>query len=493
MKHLQPADVVVLVLYGLVVLALGAWAARRQADGETYFLGGRDLPWLLVGVSILATAFSAASLLGGPGEAYEHGMLWLQLQLGDLLAVTVVALFFIPAFRGRELTTAYEYLEERFDHRLRLVASLLFVGQVLFRTGILVYGPALALATLVGVDLRTAIVVVGIVATVYTMLGGITAVIWTDALQLLVVVGGLGFCIARLAGTFPGGLDSLAESAAQAGRWAVVDPEQSWRSVRSLPGAVIGYGLLALSVSGTNQQPVQRYLTCRSVADARRAAWTGWAVGLLVTLLTLTVGVLLYAWYRHFTGALPESVATDAIFPHFIATQLPAGVAGLLIAGIFAAAMSSLDSALNSLATATLHDFVRRYRRRPLPRARELHWARWITVGWGALAIGAALYVAGQGTLLALVVRYMGYFAGPVLGVFLLGLATRGIGSGAALTGVVAAFAVVVGLEVSAARDPSSAGLGIWACAVGCAVTVLVAGFVQAGLRLRRGGPPPVD
>ena len=261
--------------------------------------------------------------------------------------------------------------------------------------------------------------------------------------------------------------------AQEAGRWRVIDPDQSWLSVRSLPGAILGYGILAISVAGTNQQPVQRYLTCRDVPGARRAAWTGWAVGLVVTALTLVVGVLLFAY--HEVAATPGAgdLGPDAIFPRFIAEVLPPGVAGLLMAAIFAAAMSSLDSALNSLATATMHDFVLRYRRRPITPEAHLAWARAITVAWGIASVGAALYVAGQGTLLALVVRYMGYFAGPVLGLFVLALLPRRFRPTAALLGTSLAFASVLGFELLARSSESVAPLGIWACAVGALVTLV--------------------
>lgn len=490
---MHPLDALVLILYGSVVVGLGAWAQRRQSGTRDFFLGGRDLPWALVGASILATAFSAASLLGGPGEAQSHGLLWLQLQLGDLLAILVVIWLFVPALRGRDLTTAYEYLEHRFDGRVRLCASLLFQGQVLFRAGVLVYGPALALATLTGLDVSAAILLVGVVATTYTVLGGITAVVWTDVLQLVVVVAGLLLCAFFVARDLTGGIAEAFSVAAEAGRLRIVDPAQSWLSVRSLPGAVIGYGLLSLSVAGTNQQPVQRYLSCRSVSEARRAAFLGWGVGLLVTLLTLLVGILLFAYYTRFPSSAVDGLTPDAIFPHFVGERLPPGVTGLILAAIFAAAMSSLDSALNSLATASVADVYARFVR---PGAEDRHYlrtARGFTVLWGVLGTAAGLYVAGQGTLLALAVRWMGYFAGPMLGLFLLGLLVPRVRAGAALAGMAAAFVAVV-----LTNNPDWLGLeiatpGIWNCAVGGSVTMAVAILASFLRPVRAGGQGALD
>jgi solute:Na+ symporter, SSS family len=464
--RLHPLDLSVLVIYVLVVVVLGWFAQRRQHGRDDYFLGGRALPWPLVGVSILATAFSATSLLGGPGEAFTHGLLWLQLQLGDLIAIALVTWLLVPALRSKNLTTAYEYLEHRFDRRVRVLASVLFQLQVVLRAGVLVYGPSLALSTLTGWSLPATIIAVGVVATLYTVLGGITAVVWTDALQLGVIAAGLLGCVLTVAQDFAhdGGLARAWEIAADAGRTQWLDPEQPWTSPRSWMGAMFGYGLLALAVSGTNQQTVQRYLSCRSVADARRAAWLGWAVGLVVTAATLYVGVILYATYHSGHATLPEGLAPDAVLPHFVSTRLAPGVAGLLVAAILAAAMSSLDSALSSLATATAVDLLPD---EADPR-RALRRARAITLAWGLIAIGSALALAGRGTLLALGVRVMGWFAGPVLALFLLALARRPVSPAAALMGGTVGFATVVLVSVPgfSPGDP-----GIWATALGCAVT----------------------
>ncbi|RKZ09915.1 sodium-coupled permease, partial [bacterium] len=324
---LHRVDFLVVAAYAAVVIILGWMAHRRQSSSTDYFLGGRNLPWLVVGASILATAFSASSLLGGPGEAFHHGLLWLQLQVGDLIAVAIVVYFFIPALRGRELTTAYEFLESRFDLRVRWFASALFQLQVLFRAGVLVYGPALALSTLTDLNLSSTIVIVGAVAAAYTVLGGITAVVWTDALQVGVVVAGLGACLAQIHTGMDGGLAEAFSIASEAGRTRLVDTAAPLNSARSWPGAVFGYGILALAVFGTNQQTVQRYLSCRSVAEARRAAWTGWFLGLLITALTLVLGVALYGYYRVHTGALDSEIAADAILPFFVANELPPGLA----------------------------------------------------------------------------------------------------------------------------------------------------------------------
>jgi SSS family solute:Na+ symporter len=486
---LQPLDLWILGLYSVTVLSLGWIASRRQSNATDYFLGGRQLPWFVVGLSILATAFSATSLLGGPGEAFGHGLLWIQLQLGDLLAVAIVIGLFIPALRGRELTTAYEFLESRFDIRVRWMSSALFQLQVIFRAGILVYGPALALSTLAGIDLSWTILVIGVLASLYTVLGGITAVVWTDALQVGVVIAGLAGCLLVIHGSLDGGLSTAFAEAADAGRLRVVDPSQAWNSVRSWPGAVFGYGILALSVFGTNQQTVQRYLSCRSVAEARRAAWLGWATGALITILTLCVGLALHGFYTSATATLPDDLATDAILPYFLADQLPPGLAGLLVAAILAAAMSSLDSALSSLATTVEVDFLDRIR--PAEPGARLRRARWLTLAAGVLATLAALLLAGRGTLLALGVRVMGWFAGPILAVFLLALRRRPPSASSVLLGTGLGTALVLAASVPGPW-PDSLRPGIWSSALGAIVTLAFVALFEA-LARALGRPRSVD
>ncbi len=487
MQSLHLLDWLVLALYAAIVVALGAMARRRQSNTTEYFLGGRDLPWFLVGASILATAFSAASLLGGPGEAFENGLLWLQLQIGDGLAFFVVAFLFIPFYRGIKLRTAYEYLERRFGPAARTLATLLFQLQLVFRAGVLVYGPSLALATITGIDVQLAIVAVGIIAIVYTMLGGITAVVWTDALQLGVVLVGLGISAIAIAAAMPGGFRGAFEIAGEAGRLQILDPEAPWTSIRSLAGAIGGYGILALSVAGTNQQPVQRYLSCRSVPEAQRAAILGWGIGLVVMCVTLLTGALLFAFYQVHAADLPAGTTGDAVFPHFIVTQLPIGVAGLLVAAIFAAAMSSLDSALNSLATASVVDIYQRFFKRTESDAHYLRAAHLLTVFWGVLGIAAGIYVAGRGGLLEMAVRYTNYFAGPVLGIFLLGVLTRRTTGVGAVTGMVVAYGVLILLaNAEAWIGWSPPAGGIWLAAEGCLITLVVGyGVSLAGARPR--------
>jgi SSS family solute:Na+ symporter len=473
-------DWVLVGAYGLTVFGIAAVASRRQSGTEEYFRGSRRLPWWAIGISIIATAFSAASLLGGPGEGYGHGFLWLQLQLGDLLGYALVCVLFIPLFVRLDVTTAYEYLEQRFDAKTRALAALLFTLFVVVRLGALLYGAALVVAEVSDLSLSAAIIAVGVVAIVYTVAGGIAAVIWTDVLQFGMVLAGVAACLVVAARGVDGGVAAIHAAASEANRLRLVDSSWDPSSIRTLPTAVIAYGMLAFAVAGTNQQSVQRYVSCPDVRGAQKAAMLAWFTGFVGVAATLVLGVVLYGFYTASGRGLPQDVAPDRILPIFIANELPVGVAGLLVAAVFAAAMSSIDSALHSLSTTMVVDFYRRFLRPQADSRHELRVARALVVLWGAVGIAAAFYVAQTGeSLLPFLATYTAYFIGPVLGLFLLGVSLPRVDGTSAFTGAVAAAgALVIVAQWSTWSVP-----GIWFTALTAPLTVILATL----LSLRRG------
>ena len=437
-------DWIVLAAYGAVVVGIGLAARLRQRNTEDYFLGGRRMAWWVVGVSLIATSFSSSALIGGTGFGFTTGMKWLQLQLGDLIAIALACAVFMPFFAKLRLTTAYGYLEYRFGGAARTVASALFLIQTLLRAGILVYGPALALSAILGWDLRWAIVASGTAALLYSSAGVITAVVWTDLIQFAVVVIGIVYVLVLVAGDVPGGMSTVIADAQASDRLRVVDPALAWTHPFTILGAVLAYGALALSVAGTNQQAVQRYLACEDLRAARKAAFLGWGMGLVAVALTLFLGVALASWMAHAPDGAVLAGAGDEVLPRFIVHRIPAGLAGLLVAAIFAASMSSMDSAIHAMSTATLVDFVRRFRSKPATDATDLRLARILTAVFGVLATLVALYAAAaQARLLETLIVWLGYVAGPLLGLFLLGLLTRRANEVGALVGTAIAVAFV--------------------------------------------------
>jgi len=485
---MHAADWIVLAIYVATMVGIGVWANRLQTDTEAYFVGSRNVRWWAAGLSIIATSFSAASILGVPGYAYSTDMWYLQYQLGDFLAAGIVAVLFIPFFhRVKGLTTAYEYLEARFDLKTRLLGSSLFVMTVLLRAGTLLFGAALLFSAVVPTDVvpglngvEEAVVCFGLVAILYTVMGGISAVIWTDVIQFSIMsIGILASITVVVIGT-PGGWESAFVEAAEYGKMDVFKTEEPL-SGTGLITAIFGYGLLALSLFGTNQQPVQRYMTVKNPREAQGALILGVGAGAIGVLLSLLLGVFLFIFYQHFPVLLPEGLTPDQVMPHFVNTQVPPVVTGALVAAVFAAAMSSLDSALNSLAAALTVDFIVRFEP-GISEKRRLTFAKIVVVAAGVVGIGVGIYSARtEAPLIDLILTFMGYFAGGLLGLFLLGMLTRRANGHGAFTGAIAGTLVVLMVtENDFGLPPLYAWLGfepvpfIWSTAVGLAVTMVV-------------------
>lgn len=482
------ADWVVLGLYVVVIMAIGLWANRLQTDTEAYFVGNRSLPWWAAGVSIIATSFSAASILGLPGYAYATDMWYLQYQLGDIFGAVIVALLFIPFFhRVRGLTTAYEYLEARFDGKTRLLGSSLFSLTVLLRAGTLLYGAALLFSTIAPTDfvpglngMEEAVVIFGLIAIAYTAMGGISAVIWTDVIQFSIMSLGIIAAMAVVVVETPGGWPTAFAEAHEFGKLQVIHVDEPMAS-DGLLTAIFGYGLLALSLFGTNQQPVQRYMTVKNPREAQSALLLGVSAGVIGVTLSLLMGAFLFVFYQHFPTLLPDGLTSDQVMPHFISTQVPAVITGGLVAAVFAAAMSSLDSALNSLSAALTVDFLTRFRPDLSERTR-LNFAKWVVVVAGCLSIGIGIYSARtQAPLIDLILSFMGYFAGGLLGLFLLGMLTRRATGTGAFVGALVGTAVVLMMTQNDFPLPRlyewfgmEAVPFIWSTAIGLGVTFVV-------------------
>ncbi len=483
---IEPLDWAIVAAYGAAVVGAALLAKRKQASSDDYVMGGRKLPWWLIGVSIIATAFSSISLLGWTGKGYVDGMNWFQIQAGEFAAIVIVCVLFLPYFAGRKLTTAYEYLEERFGPKARCFASGLFHLTVLARGGLFLFLTARALAVFTNIDVETSILVVGVAAMAYSSTGGLGAVVWTDAIQLLLVLTGVVASIALILGELPGGMADVIAVAEDPQRPPPLDVDPDPARWPSLWTGLLAYGVFALSVAGTNQQPVQRYMACTDLRAARRAALLSWLLGSVIVFLTLGLGVALAARYE---GA---AMHPNDVFTTFVRDGLPTGLAGVMVAAIFAASMSSIDSTIHSMATATLVDFVERRRAEPLHDARRLRVARGLTLLYGVLAVGAAFYAMAQGRdVIDLLLSWLGFLGGPVLGLFLLGMLTRQVREGHALAGVLGGYVAVIlfsksDLVVAGETLAQVLGMhGIWSAAVGCACTVAT-GLLAALLTRRK-------
>jgi SSS family transporter len=431
----------VLVLDLMGVTVWGAWLGRGQKGGTDYFLGSRSLPWWAVMLSVVATETSTLTFLSVPGVAYVGSMTFLQLTLGYLAGRTVVALVLLPAYYRGELTTAYQLLQARFGIGARRFTSAIFMVTRLLADSVRLFATAIPLALITGWPYWVSITVIGALTLVYTYFGGIKAVVWIDSLQMTLYLGGAVAAAIALQVGVSGGWSAILSSAAEAGKlhtldfsWDVLQPYTFW-------AALLGGAFLSMASHGTDQLIVQRLLTCRDLRSAQKAL-VGSALAVIVQfVLFLGVGLGLWVFYQ---GRAFER--SDEIFALFIVEQLPPGLTGLLIAGVFAAAMSSLSSSINSLASATAYDYWA-----PLvgagdasggeDDARVLRAGKLFSLVWAALLIGGAVVFIplSRGTSaveVALGIASLVY--GGLLGAFALGVLTRRPGSWAAVIGVAA-------------------------------------------------------
>lgn len=474
-------DLVVLVAYLLGLVAIGARFARRNTGTADYFVAGRRIPWWAAGLSIYGTQLSAITFLATPALAYSTDLRYAPTWLAILIMAPLVNRVHLPFFRRLAVTTAYEYLERRFSYGVRLFGSLAFMIYQLARMAIVVYLPALALAAVTGLDVSGCILVMGVLATAYTVLGGMEAVIWTDVLQVFVLLGGVGLALSLALSDVGGvaGVRALAEGYAVLDLWDggfAFTESASW-------SLMLGAVFLQFGPYTTDQAVIQRYLTTRDERGAARGLLLNGWMSVPAALLFPTLGACLWAWYRSRPEALAVGMANDEIVPLFVGQRLPAGAAGLVIAGLFAATMSSLDSSMHSVATAASVDLHGRLRPGLDDRAR-LRVARRLTVLVGVLGTLGALALArtDERSLFLLFQKAVGLLSSGVAGIFLLGLFTRRVGSGAALLGAAAGTGVLVWVTWFSPLHP------FWSAAVGigsCVVAGLLAALVW------RGEPPP--
>jgi len=469
-----PLDFAVLLAYLGGVTVWGAWLGRRSSGSTGYFLGNRDLPWGAVSLSIVATETSTLTFLSIPGVAYLGNLGFLQLTLGYLVGRVVVSFLFLPAYHRGDLNTAYALLEQQFGVGVRRFTSAVFMVTRLLGDSVRLFATAIPLALLTGWPWSTSIAVIGGLTLVYTFLGGIRAVIWVDVLQMGLYLGGALLTLLLLETRIPGGWgEGLAVAAAQGklqGLNFSFDPAVTY----TFWAGLIGGGFLAMASHGTDQLIVQRLLTCRSLRDAQKAlVGSGFAVILQFSLF-LAVGIGLWAFYE---GRSFES--SDAIFATFILQELPPGVTGLLIAGVFAAAMSTLSSSIQALASASAFDFFAPLAGAQGDEGRIFRAGRVFTVLWALLLVGTAiLYIplARDSAAVEVALTIASLVYGALLGAFLLGKFQRSTPPRAVILGMILGISGVTSLWLFGAGQVGwpwfvpigtfltlgAAGLGSW-------------------------------
>jgi SSS family solute:Na+ symporter len=454
-------DWAVVLAYFAGTIWLGSRLGRGQRDLEDYFLAGRRTPWFAASLSIVGTETSTLTFVGVPAIAYTGNLGFLQVAMGYVLGRLLVAWWLVPAYFEGQIHTAYELLAHRFGDRVRRFSSGVFLVSRVLADGVRLFATALVLQALLPMPLPVAILLVTGVTLYYTMRGGLRAVIWNDAVQLVVYVGGAALAAWILLQGLPGGWSGALPGLEAAGKLGVFDFGWSWTRPYTFWAGIVGGAVLTMATHGTDQMFVQRLLACRSAGDARKAVVTSGVLVFAQMALFLLIGSLLFAFYTEFPPAIPFASA-DQVFARFIATELPPGLGGLVIAAVFAAAMSTLSSSMSSLASASTFDFGRRQARSDESALRA---SRILTAGWAvALAIVAVLARA-WGSVLEVGLTITSITFGPVLGVFGLAVAGRQIRE----AGVLGAMGV--GLAVAAAAHLFTSLAWTWLTPLGAAVT----------------------
>jgi Na+/proline symporter len=533
----------------LVVVAYLTWIVYdglRRSKGtdkvDGYFLANRSLPWWAVGLSVMATQMSAVTLVGTTGQAYATGLRFVQLYFGLPLAMVILSLTVVPFFTRARVYTAYEYLERRFDVKTRSLAAFLFLVGRALSLGVTLAAPSVVMSAILGWTLPVTVLVICVPMIFYTTLGGVQAVAWTDVKQMFVVVGGMCAAVAILLyGILQHvGFTQALHLAGATGRLRAIDFTFDPRETYTFWSGMLGGLFLMLSYFGCDQSQVQRYLTAKSVDEARHSLLMSGFVKIPLQLLILGSGVLVFVFYlfetppmlfnhaydgrmaassaageyatleRRFASAIDvrrEAAARDDrtsfliadaevrairgeaaglirrvsgddryndvnyVFPTFITTRMPIGLVGLMIAAIFAAAMSASGGELNALATATIIDF---YKRHFVTAASESHYlavSKMATMAWGLFACGVAIFSANQGSLVEVVNRYGSFFYGSLLGVFILAILTTRATANGAFWGLIAGMVVVLSVAFSPwTRDIAF----LWHNLIGAVVVVVV-------------------
>jgi len=422
--HLSIIDAAVLAVYFLLIATLGYSVGRKEKNINGFFVANRRMPWGAVCLSILATEASALTFIGVPADAYRANYTYLQFAFGSLVGRLLIAYLLMPAFYRGKVITVYQYLYQRFGTATRNTATLLFFVTRLLASGVRLLAASIAVSVVTGWPLMWAIVLMACIAMLYTMLGGIKAVIWTDVVQIIVFLGGAWLVIYYLLSNIPGGWQTVTTIAGKLGKFKVFDLRPAFNNPRWLVAGVVNGCFLTFAALGTDQDLTQRMLTCRHVRDSQRALIMTGIIDFPVVITFLTIGALLYVFYQKFPDpGLPAN--TDHIFPYFIVTQLPVGMRGLLIAAVFAAAMSSLDSALGALTSSAIVDIYQPYIKKHASERHYLMVSRMTVILFCLILIGIAMVCRNVEQILWLGFKIGVFTYGALLGVFLLGVLVK--------------------------------------------------------------------
>jgi len=499
---MKALDLIIIFGYLIGIVLFGTWFSRKQKTTKDYFLGGRSVPWWAVAFSIVATETSTITFISVPGIAFARGgnFQFLQLVFGYLLGRIVISLLFIPSYFRGELLTVYQLLDRRFGVKIKMIAASLFVVMRNIADGIRLLLTAIVLAAVYASFQPNAnaepiiigsIVLLGVAMMIFTYFGGMEAVIWVEVIQLGIYIAGAIAAAVVLVNSIPGGLATANSLAIQFGKYSLFDFTLDHTRVYTFWAGLIGGCFLTMSTHGTDQYLVQRYLCTDRPRHAIVALLTSGAIVLAQFIGFLFIGVLLFAFYQPFTDPGYATAAStafpftggDRVFPDFITNHMPTGLSGLVVAAIFAAAMSS---SLNSIAATAVNDLYKPFR----PSRDDKHYLKVshvLTLTWGVVQIGVAVAVRNQpGSALSMALSIASLINGPILGVFLVGTLMKRVSQPPALIGMLVSLGAM--LYVFLATKIA----WTWYAFLGSAITLIVAwvaSFAFSALPLRSSAP----
>lgn len=461
-----PLDYGILITYLAATAIFGSLLGRGQRDTRDYFFGGRHMPWWAISLSIVATETSTLTFIGVPAIAFTGNLAFLWLTFGYLLGKILVSFILIPGYFRGDYQTAYELLQNQFGPGVRRVSAVLFQVTRTLADGVRLFATALVLSVVTRISDVWTVIIIGAVTVFYTFYGGMTAVVWTDVIQLTVYLLGAALALYVVVDRIPGGLEEALAVAGEHGKLDLLNLNLDFSEPYTLLAGLVGGAFLTFSTHGTDQMMVQRYLACGDRKRSQAALLFSGLVVIVQMAMFLVIGVLLFVFYHHYPGRADLS-HVDRVFPTFIVQELPSGVSGLIIAAIFAAAMSTLSSSLNSLASSAVNDFYRPLR----PAGDERHFlrvSRLVTLGWGVMLVLVSMLARSWGEVLEVGLTIQSFTMGSVLGIFLLGTLRTRVRERAGLVGMAAGMAamlVVVNVEAVA---------WTWYTLIGTSVTIIM-------------------
>lgn len=435
----------VIILYLLGMMGVGFYFSRKARNTEQFFKGGSRIPWWAAGISIFATALSAITFLSIPAKAYMADWGMFMFNMAILIIVPVVIRFYLPFFRKLNVASAYQYLEERFSSPVRYLASLFFCLFMFARIAIVLFLPSLALNAVTGLDVYACILLMGLVTIAYCTMGGMEAVVWGDVIQGIILVGGAIISLIYLIAGTDGGLDTVMRISIDDHKFNILDFSFDW--TRPVFWVTLLGGIANQLLTYTSDQSVvQRYITVKDTAGTKKGLWLNGILSVPVTIVFFMIGTGLYAFFKTHPELLNVGMDnTDSIFPHFIMCELPAGIAGLLIAAIFAAAMSTLSANINSTSTVMTEDFYSRLCKNATDRSR-MHFARWsgVIIGVSGIIMAVMLATFDITSLWDQFNFFLGLLTSGLGGLFMMGIFTKRIGTRSALTGFAGSIVVLL-------------------------------------------------